>query len=319
MEPADITPNLDDLTSQIDDLTTALHPLLNTPLHTTTSTLPLLDKAKLHILLSYTIESLLFSVLLTSTAKPKEHPLFAELARLKTYFGKIKAAEQGPEQPKTRLDKEAAGRFIKHGLSGNERFDREREQKRAEDIKRGMKKAREIGKKVNIKFDEEVESKRMAALPASSRQEEEGEDGEGQVDVDSENEEMYGGEETNKAYDEMAAPPGSNLNDDASSSTPTTSSSSTKKRKSKKSEGSDKSEKHRTRNVDRRGKSKEEIKAERRETKQQRRADRATAPEGKEKETIIPAKGAPKTPGEAFKALLEGPKQGNGSKKGKRK
>lgn len=46
----------------------------------------------------------------------KEHPVFRELARVKQYFGKIQALEAEPEQRTMTLDKEAAGRFIKHGL-----------------------------------------------------------------------------------------------------------------------------------------------------------------------------------------------------------
>lgn len=46
----------------------------------------------------------------------KEHPVFRELTRVKQYFAKIKALETEPEQRTMTLDKEAAGRFIKHGL-----------------------------------------------------------------------------------------------------------------------------------------------------------------------------------------------------------
>lgn len=46
----------------------------------------------------------------------KEHPVFRELTRVKQYFGKIQALETEPEQRTMTLDKEAAGRFIKHGL-----------------------------------------------------------------------------------------------------------------------------------------------------------------------------------------------------------
>ena len=35
---------------------------------------------------------------------------------MRQYFDKIKALETEPEKPTLRLDKEAAGRFIKHGL-----------------------------------------------------------------------------------------------------------------------------------------------------------------------------------------------------------
>lgn len=46
----------------------------------------------------------------------KEHPVFKELTRVKQYFQKIKDIETPPEKPTMALDKQAAGRFIKHGL-----------------------------------------------------------------------------------------------------------------------------------------------------------------------------------------------------------
>lgn len=48
----------------------------------------------------------------------KEHPIFRELTRVRQYFEKLEQAEKKPteEQPTTKLDKEAANRFIKHGL-----------------------------------------------------------------------------------------------------------------------------------------------------------------------------------------------------------
>lgn len=46
----------------------------------------------------------------------KEHPVFKELTRVKQYFEKIKTVETVPEKRTTAVDKEAAGRFIKHGL-----------------------------------------------------------------------------------------------------------------------------------------------------------------------------------------------------------
>ena len=48
----------------------------------------------------------------------KEHHVFRELTRVKQYFEKIKEAESEPtkNQQGLTLDKEAAGRFIKHAL-----------------------------------------------------------------------------------------------------------------------------------------------------------------------------------------------------------
>lgn len=129
METTDLTPLLEDLTGHIDDLETALAPLLNSPLSSISSRLPLLDKAKLHILTTYAIESILFSALKLNGVDARNHAVFTELSRVKQYFDKIKEAEAKPQQPATTLNKEAASRFIKHGLSGNDKHDRGRVQK----------------------------------------------------------------------------------------------------------------------------------------------------------------------------------------------
>ncbi|KAF1992328.1 hypothetical protein K402DRAFT_387990 [Aulographum hederae CBS 113979] len=142
VDPAEFGYLIDELCDQITDLESNLSPLLNQPLSTTASKLPLLDSAKLHVLLSYTINSLVYSSLrLSGTVKdPKEHPVFKiELARVKQHFAKIKRIEDnadgaamgkdgkgggvrlGPESapgPRSRLDKAAAARFIRAGLSG---------------------------------------------------------------------------------------------------------------------------------------------------------------------------------------------------------
>lgn len=129
METTDLTPLLEDLTAHIDDLETSLAPLLNSPLSTISSRLPLLDKAKLHILTTYAIESILFSALKLNGVDARNHAVFTELTRVRQYFDKIKEAEATPQQPTVTLNKEAAGRFIKHGLAGNDKYDRERVQK----------------------------------------------------------------------------------------------------------------------------------------------------------------------------------------------
>ena len=45
---------------------------------------------------------------------------------MKQYFEKIKTVESAGLKPSSNLDKGAAGRFVKHALSGNEKYDRER-------------------------------------------------------------------------------------------------------------------------------------------------------------------------------------------------
>lgn len=131
METADLHELVADLTSNIDDLESVLAPLTQKPLATTSSKLPLLDKAKLHVLATYTLESILFNSLRLNGTDAKSHPVFAELTRVKEYFGKIKTAEGTGAKPTSWVDKDAAGRFIKAGLAGNERVDREREERSA--------------------------------------------------------------------------------------------------------------------------------------------------------------------------------------------
>jgi exosome complex protein LRP1 len=74
----------------------------------------------------------------------KEHAVFKELTRVRQYFAKIKEAESGGVKPRENLNlnKQAAGRFIKHALvrtraalfidvltfyqAGNDKYDAER-------------------------------------------------------------------------------------------------------------------------------------------------------------------------------------------------
>ena len=59
MDLSDITPQLDQLDLDLDQLQEAMKPLLE-DVGDISSKLPLLDKAKLYVLVSYAIESLLF-------------------------------------------------------------------------------------------------------------------------------------------------------------------------------------------------------------------------------------------------------------------
>lgn len=60
MEPADLLPLVDQLDDNVDDLEEALAPLLNSAISETSKKLPVLDKAKYHVLVTYALESLLF-------------------------------------------------------------------------------------------------------------------------------------------------------------------------------------------------------------------------------------------------------------------
>ena len=64
LDVPDIGPLLDDLEENVDNLEVALQPLLEHALSDTASKLPVLDRAKLYTLTAYTIESILFCMLM---------------------------------------------------------------------------------------------------------------------------------------------------------------------------------------------------------------------------------------------------------------
>ncbi|KAF2109758.1 hypothetical protein BDV96DRAFT_585316 [Lophiotrema nucula] len=320
-----VADQIEDLEANIDDLTTALHPVLTTPLTTQTSTLPLLDKAKLYILHAYAIESLLFSALQASGADAKAHPIFKELARLKTYFKKIKDAELGTV-PTTRLDKGAAGRFIRAGLAGNDRFDKERAERVARE--RARAKLLQVKKGTKKRFDSEGEE--IVGEPAEGSRkrkapeaEAEARNGGAEKEVDSENAEMYG---------VMASGEGSMTPSEVKRTQQKQPSSTTSSPRSQ-DEHQTKKTKHSTQPSSTPStldlpKSREERKAERRAEKAARKLQKAQGyPPHKPEELLVPKKDdskGPRTHSETFKALLEGPlpkrtkgKKGKDKDKGK--
>ena len=68
MDPTatDILSLLEQLDDEIDDLEDSLAPVLETGISDTASKLPLLDRAKLYVLVTYAVESILFCKLLFS-------------------------------------------------------------------------------------------------------------------------------------------------------------------------------------------------------------------------------------------------------------
>ncbi|KAI1772728.1 Sas10/Utp3/C1D family-domain-containing protein [Hypoxylon cercidicola] len=118
MDPTNISPQLDQLDDELDTLEEALQPILGN-ISDVASKLPLLDKAKLYVLATYSIESMLFSSLRLNSVNAKEHPVFKELTRVRQYFEKINNAENPPQKPEQSLNKEAAIRFIRADLSEN--------------------------------------------------------------------------------------------------------------------------------------------------------------------------------------------------------
>ncbi|KAI9142989.1 Sas10/Utp3/C1D family-domain-containing protein [Paraphysoderma sedebokerense] len=114
-----LSQTLDTLSTSLENVKRHLEPLLSSPLNETLSKLDNLDKAKCEVMLAYTIGSLFYVYLKTQGIPTKDHQIMKEMGRIQSYFKKIKTVE-GSDKAKMRLEKEAAGRFIKHALAGNE-------------------------------------------------------------------------------------------------------------------------------------------------------------------------------------------------------
>lgn len=130
---------------------------------------------------------------------PKAHAVWRELTRLRQYFDKIKTAETGPEQRTMTLDKEAANRFIKHGLvcipgisdwhwywphqAGNDRIDLERKEREAKERAVARRKELELLMK-------SVKSEQSSKNPSGDSRSDANSDPDEDEDGDSDNEEM---------------------------------------------------------------------------------------------------------------------------------
>ncbi|CAL8576189.1 hypothetical protein XPA_002080 [Xanthoria parietina] len=129
MDTTNLLPLLEILDDDIDELEETLAPVTQHALGDAASKLPLLDKAQLYILVTYAIESILFSYLRLNGIDAREHAVFRELTRVKQYFQKVEDVEKmGSRRENLSLDKAAAGRIIKHALANNQHNANQHEQ-----------------------------------------------------------------------------------------------------------------------------------------------------------------------------------------------
>ncbi|KAJ5397118.1 Sas10/Utp3/C1D [Penicillium cosmopolitanum] len=170
MDAPDLMPLLEQLEDNVDDLEEVLEPVLGQSLAKLSKNLPVMDRAKIHVLITYTLESLIFSYLRLKGVDAKQHPVFRELTRVRQYFEKIKALETEPEQPTMKLDKAAAGRFIKHGLAGNNKIDLELAEKQAKERARAQLKAAMLAKKSAAKEAAQDSAATSSAVTSSAQE-----------------------------------------------------------------------------------------------------------------------------------------------------
>lgn len=151
MDPTKILSLLEQLDDDIDDIEDAVAPFIQKTIPEFASKLPLLDKAKLYTLVTYAIESILFSYLRLNGVNAREHSVFTELTRMKQYFEKIKLTENPPvavaSDRSLKLARGAAGRFIKAGLSGNDKYDLQRAEQMAKERAKSHIRFEELSKK----------------------------------------------------------------------------------------------------------------------------------------------------------------------------
>ncbi|KAG0128461.1 hypothetical protein HOY82DRAFT_611658 [Tuber indicum] len=139
---------LDLLDEQIDDLKPAIEPLLKDTISGAAIQLPVVDKAKLYVLTSYVLESLLFSYLKLNNTDLKSHAIMSELARIRNYMTKIKEAQPNMHRREMTINKEAVERIVNAGLAGNDKWDAENADMKAKERAAALAKFNALSEKI---------------------------------------------------------------------------------------------------------------------------------------------------------------------------
>eukprot|EP00002_Diphylleia_rotans_P023747 TRINITY_DN4672_c0_g1_i1.p1 TRINITY_DN4672_c0_g1~~TRINITY_DN4672_c0_g1_i1.p1 ORF type:complete len:164 (+),score=50.56 TRINITY_DN4672_c0_g1_i1:79-570(+) len=113
--PSEVAAQLQQFHASLEDVRSVLKVLDGRSINELCKSLSPADAARLHVLLAYSINSLFYMYLNTQGVQPKDHPVKAELDRVKLYMAKLKELEKAPK-PTTQVDVPAAGRFIRHNL-----------------------------------------------------------------------------------------------------------------------------------------------------------------------------------------------------------
>ncbi|SJX60624.1 related to nuclear regulator [Sporisorium reilianum f. sp. reilianum] len=130
-------PTLAALSASFTDLTSTLQPLLahnyeqlNAALQANSASTDnaddelhgRLDAARMQVSVAYVLMDLVWILLKTKGVDTTNHPVMQELERVKSYFGKIKRVQENEgekaEEKGARVDRSAAGRFIRAALAG---------------------------------------------------------------------------------------------------------------------------------------------------------------------------------------------------------
>ncbi|KAK9365489.1 hypothetical protein V1509DRAFT_633081 [Lipomyces kononenkoae] len=116
----ELFPLIESLEKEMGELESSLGPITDSGLAQYTIDMAPIDKAKAYLLSLYALNSTIYSTLKIGEISTTDHDIMNDIRRVQAYMAKIKNAEELLAGRKLQLDRQAAGRFIKHALSGNE-------------------------------------------------------------------------------------------------------------------------------------------------------------------------------------------------------
>ncbi|KAJ2806916.1 hypothetical protein H4S07_003696 [Coemansia furcata] len=125
MSEEKLSKHVDQFTVAVDQVQRALEPILKQPLGEVLPKLSTIQRCELEALVAYYIDTLFWIFLKINGVPPKEHPVMKELQRVQRYIAKINEAKStqstggSSNSRTTKVDKDAADRFIRSALSSS--------------------------------------------------------------------------------------------------------------------------------------------------------------------------------------------------------
>ncbi|KAK9491704.1 hypothetical protein V1508DRAFT_373268 [Lipomyces doorenjongii] len=134
----ELFPLIENLEKEMGELECSLKPIIENGVAEYANDMAPIDKAKAYLLALYALNSTIYSTLKIGEINTKDHQIMIDIRRVQTYMAKIKNAEELFAGRQLQLDRQAAGRFIKHALAGNEAYDESRARKKAKSLEQGQ-------------------------------------------------------------------------------------------------------------------------------------------------------------------------------------
>eukprot|EP00761_Pharyngomonas_kirbyi_P012269 gb/GECH01012296.1/.p1 GENE.gb/GECH01012296.1/~~gb/GECH01012296.1/.p1 ORF type:complete len:169 (+),score=33.52 gb/GECH01012296.1/:1-507(+) len=142
--PKGVNKEIETFKRALSDIEEHIQPFLKQNLTELSDNLDPLKRAKLHVTMAYTVNTLFFMYLRTQGIDPKDHPVSSEIERVKSYMQKVGKAEDNLNAKRSLyVDKEAAGRIIKHAMnSGKAKQNKKRKESDSSDDETNDKRKR---------------------------------------------------------------------------------------------------------------------------------------------------------------------------------